>query len=182
MIRAFIALPLPEEVRTQLAVVQQMLPLPRRIPSEDMHLTLVFLGEQPEPVLQEVHGALETVRANPFEMRLSGLAHFGGMKPRIVYAGVVPCEALMQLQSKVENSIRRIGVEVEAKRFVPHVTLGRLRIGEIQPAHLEHALVACAGFSAGPFTVDRFTLYESRLGPKGPRYDELAEYPLRTGD
>ena len=48
MIRAFLGLDLPEEVRSALAVEQFLLPLPRKVDPGQMHLTLVFLGEVPD--------------------------------------------------------------------------------------------------------------------------------------
>ena len=58
MIRAFLALALPETVRSALTVQQFLLPLPRKEPVENLHLTLLFLGEQPERKLEEVHEAI----------------------------------------------------------------------------------------------------------------------------
>lgn len=179
MIRAFAAVPLPEEVQERLGVLMQMLPLPRRLPEENLHLTLAFLGEVPEPVLEEVHYALEAVAAPRFTLSLRGVGTFGGDRPRAVYAGVVPEPALDRLQAKVATAARRAGAQVEARRFVPHVTLARLRPGQVEPARLERALLDTAGFATEAFAVDSFVLYRSHLGHERAVYEELAHYPLR---
>ncbi|MCX7643737.1 MAG: RNA 2',3'-cyclic phosphodiesterase [Rhodobacteraceae bacterium] len=178
MIRCFAAIDLPGPVRDRLAMLSQLLPLPRRLPPENLHLTLAFLGEIPEPVAEEAHLSFAAIRAEPFALELRGLGLFGGGKPRLAYAGVAPEPRLDRLQAKVEAAARRAGAPVEARRFVPHVTLARFRPGEVEPARLEHAILAVGNFAAGPFPVESFALFRSRLGRGGSHYEELARYPL----
>ncbi len=178
--RLFAAIPLPEAVQDRLEVLAQMLPLPRRVASENLHLTLAFLGEVPEAVAEDVHYAFEAVTAPAFDLTIRGAGVFGGDKPRAVYASVLPEPALERLQAKVETAARRSGAEVEARRFVPHVTLARLKPWLVDVPRLERALVNVAGFTEGPFRVERFALFESVLGHEGAHYEELASYPLRA--
>jgi RNA 2',3'-cyclic 3'-phosphodiesterase len=178
MIRAFVAIPLPPEILARLAALQHMLPLPRRVPEENLHLTLVFLGELAEPLAVEVHEALEAVRAPRITVTLRGADTFGGDRPRTVFAGVAPEPALDRLQAKVETAARRAGATVERRRFVPHVTLARLRPGSADAPALERAILDTAGFAPGSFEADRFTLFRSHLGHGRPHYEPLAEYPL----
>ena len=182
MIRAFVAITLPEQARASLEMLQHMLPLPRRVPPENLHLTLCFLGEQPEDVLEDVHHALAELRSPGFMLTLSGVGAFGGAKPRNVWAGVQPQESLDHLQRKVETAIRWAGVSLEARRFTPHVTLGRFRPHEVDLLRLEHAMVACADFRAPPFEVTRFSLMHSHLGRAGARYTALHDYALSHHD
>lgn len=178
MIRAFVAIPLPEAIRGQLGLLAQMLPLPRRVVPEALHLTLVFLGDIAEPQAAEVHAAFDAIRATRFSLTLRGTAAFGGARPRAVHAALAPEPALDRLQSKVAQAARQAGLEIERRRFVPHVTLGRLKPGEVEPWRLEQALLQTAGFAAGPFEVDHFCLYRSHLGRSGATYEELARYDL----
>lgn len=101
--RCFAALALPDAVVSELVLVQHRLPpLPRLLPPENMHLTLAFFGEVDGPALDELHDALETLRAPGFELQLAGLDLFGGAAPRNVHVGVAPCAGLEHLQRKVE--------------------------------------------------------------------------------
>jgi 2'-5' RNA ligase len=179
MIRAFLALDLPETVRAALAVQQFLLPLPRRVDPAAFHLTLVFLGEVAPQALEAAHEAFEGLRIAPFALTLEGLGLFGGDRPRTAWAGVQPCEALMRLQAGADRAARRAGPAPKARRFVPHVTLGRFPPPPLaQAMALERAVAEGAAFRAGPFPVAEMVLYESRLLPQGPRYQPLARYPF----
>ncbi|HEX9859078.1 MAG TPA: RNA 2',3'-cyclic phosphodiesterase [Paracoccaceae bacterium] len=179
MIRALVALDLPEAVRGSLSVLQFLLPLPHRVLEENLHLTLAFLGEQPDAVLEAAHERLVALHLPEFELQLQGVGLFGGPRPRLAFAGVAPCEPLMRLQAKVETAARLAGVPLAARRFVPHVTLGRIaRLALPEVMALERAVVALADFQAGPFPVRGFGLYASYPGRKGARYEELARYGL----
>lgn len=182
MIRAFVALDLPAEVRSALAVQQFLLPLQRKIEPESFHLTLLFLGEVPEPVLEAAHEEFETIVRPPFGLEVAGLGLFGRERPRAVWAGLRPSDPLARLQARIERAARVAGIEPERRRFVPHVTLGRFAPPPPEERfRLERAVAEGASFRGGAFEVTRFVLYRSHLGPKGTRYEELASYPLRGG-
>lgn len=179
MIRAFIAIELDDALRSALAVQQFLLPLPRKEPVENLHLTLVFLGVQPEHKLEAVHEAIEDLRLPALSLTLAGLGLFGGEKVRAVWAGVVPDQGLMRLQEKLDTAVRRTGVETEHRRFLPHVTLGRFRPpGAEERMRIERAVAAGGDFRAGPMPVREFVLFESLRTSEGARYEPLARYAL----
>ena len=179
MIRAFLAIELDDTLRSALAVQQFLLPLPRKEPIENLHLTLVFLGEQPERKLEEVHEAIGALKLPALSLDLAGLGLFGGEKVRAVWAGVAPNPALMRLQEKVETIVRRAGVVTEHRRFVPHVTLGRFRPPGIEERmRIERAVATGSDFRAGPLPVREIVLFESIRSASGSRYEVLARYPL----
>ncbi|MCC5988025.1 MAG: RNA 2',3'-cyclic phosphodiesterase [Pararhodobacter sp.] len=180
MIRAFLALPLPEPVIAHLALVQQRLRLPRPVPRENFHITLVFLGEQREDLLEELHLALDAMALPGFSLRLDGLAVFGGDSPRNLHAAIAPEPALNQLQSRLRRAAQMSGMTPEKRRFVPHVTLARFRPGEVGAGQLAKAMQEVGAPAATPFVIDRFALYRSHLRADGAQYDILAEYPLRA--
>lgn len=179
MIRAFLALDLPDAQREALRLQQFLLPLPRRVEPENFHLTLLFLGDQSVAVLEALHDRLCDLRLRPFVLTLRGLGLFGGAKARAAWAGVAPCEPLNQLQAKCATAAALAGARCEARKFVPHVTLGRFPPPDLaDQMRLERSIAEGAGFQSGPFAVREFVMYESHLGPKGPRYEVLARYPL----
>ncbi len=179
MIRAFLGIALPAEVRSALAVQQFLLPLPRKVDPDKMHLTMVFLGEVGDQVLEAAHEEFLALHAARFSLRLRGFGLFGGGRPRAFWAGVEPCEPLERLQARAARVARLAGCPVEGRRFTPHVSLGRFAPPPPAEAmRLERAVVEGAGFSAGPWEVEELVLWQSRLGAKGAHYEPLARYPL----
>jgi 2'-5' RNA ligase len=179
MRRVFLGLDLPAEVRSALAVQQFLLPLPKKAPVEQLHLTLVFVAAAPDDALEAAHEAWSALQIAPFPLQLQGLGLFGGDRPRAVWAGLAPSEPLMRLQAKVEQAARRAGLDPEHRRFSPHVTLGHFRPpGFAETAALERAVAGGAGFTAGPWQVTEMCLWQSHLTPQGARHDLLARYPF----
>ena len=178
MIRAFLGIALPPEIRGALQVQQFLLPLPRKVEPERLHLTLVFLGDCPEPVLEAAHDGFLALRSPSFPLTLHGFGLFGKDRPHTAWAGVAPSADLAHLQAKVETIARRAGCKVDARRFTPHVTLGRFPPPAPADALRLERAIAMTPFRAGPWQVTELTLWQSHLGGKSPHYDVLATYPL----
>src|SRR5207253_2346660 len=70
---------------------------------------------------------LGDIRRPKAPVRFDGLSWFGGDKPRALVAKVRPEPALMDLQAEHERRLRRLGVEPETRKYMPHVTLARMR-------------------------------------------------------
>ena len=180
MIRAFVAIPLPEHVIQSLTAAQAGLPTGRPVPPENLHITVAFLGEHPEPLIEDVHFALDNVRAPAFELTLDGLGLFGGNRPRVLCAEVRPEPMLSHLREKVLQAARGAGIRLDRARYNPHVTLARFNNGlkGEDAEKMRTFTVRRMAFKVGPFAVDEFHLYRSNLGRKGPIYEELAAYKL----
>ncbi|MGK7752368.1 MULTISPECIES: RNA 2',3'-cyclic phosphodiesterase [unclassified Roseovarius] len=177
--RAFVGVPLEDAAIEALLPVQEALRQGRLVDEENLHLTLAFLEDQPEAVLAELDAALGEIRVPFFEMEFTGVEAKGGRRPALVWAEVAKVEPLRQLHDKVRGAARQAGIDLPRERFRPHVTLARFpRSRPVDMGRLTAFLGACAGFRAGPFTVDRFCLYGSTLTPDGPVYEVLADYPV----
>ena len=125
MIRAVLGIDLPAEVRGALQVQQFLLPLPRKVDPDQLHLTLVFLGDCPDDVLEAAHDGFATLRSPGLTLTLQGFGLFGGMRPHTAWAGVQPSPALTHLQARAHRRAIEAGCALPRRRFVPHVTLGR---------------------------------------------------------
>lgn len=178
MTRAFVAIPMPEDAAARLAGLARGLTVGRRVPEENLHLTLAFLGEVSDAGLEELHDTLSAIRAAPVELRFEGLGVFGEDRPRALWAAVAPDPALLDLQRQVERAARRAGLAPEARRFVPHVTLARLKGWREDAAPLARFLADRGGAAAPPVRAVAFSLMSSWLRPDGAVHEELARYPL----
>lgn len=177
MIRLFVAIPIPDQLRLRLTGLRGQIPGARWTPPENMHLTLRFVGELDEDAAEDVHDALSRMTAEPFDVQLSGVGHFESRgKVRALWAGVARNEALAHFQSRIEVACQRAGLAPESRRFHPHVTLARCRdtsLARVAPFVAEHA-----GFTTPVFQVERFVLYSSVLGRSGSVYIPEVDYPL----
>ncbi len=179
MIRAFLGIAIPPELRGALTVQQFLLPLPRKVEPESFHLTLVFLGNCPDPALEAAHEGFTALKEPGFPLQLEGLGLFGKDKPHTAWAGVAPSPPLMHLQAKVETIARRAGCPIDARRFTPHVTLGRFPPPAFaETARLERAIALGAGFRSDPWQVTELTLWHSHRTGRAPYYEPIARYPL----
>jgi RNA 2',3'-cyclic 3'-phosphodiesterase len=177
--RVFLALEMPPDVESQLVVQQFLMPIPRKVARDQFHVTICFLNEMRENALEALHDDLQRIKIAPFALSLAGFGLFGKAKPNAVWAAVAPSAPLAHLAAKVERAGRLAGATLPARKFVPHITLGRFpAMPPEEAARLERAVINGAGFRAGPWDVAEMVLYQSTLLPDGPRYDELARYNL----
>jgi 2'-5' RNA ligase len=175
--RLFAAIAIPESVAASLRMIQSGVPAARWQTTEQLHLTLRFIGEVDGRDAAAIDDALSAISAPVLSLQLKGVGEFGGNKPRALWAGVAPNDTLLHLQRKIETAMQRIGLEAEQRKFTPHVTLARLRStppGIVMDYLVDHALYASA-----PFDVREFILYESHRGPNGSLYVPQRHYPLR---
>jgi len=167
--RLFVAIDLPETVRQTLDSLAAGVPGARWVTPENLHLTLRFIGEVDGATVEDVIEALAGVRAEPFDVTIEGVGHFEtGRRPRMIWAGVAPSAPLQRLHTSVDMALQRVGLAPEGRRYLPHVTLARLR--DAPPARVQSFLAEHAGFREAPFPVASFTLYSSFLGRGGALY------------
>ena len=176
MIRLFAGLALPNGRRQQISLIQNGLKNARWVAPENLHVTLRFIGEVDENVVEEVSRALDDVRAEPFTLTIRGLGTFG-RPPSSVWAGVgdTPNGALAHLQANVESILVRAGLPPEGRKYTPHVTLARLRKSP-GAQRLSDYMESHGALELPAFDVAGFTLFESRLSHKGAQYSAIAEY------
>jgi len=176
MPRLFTGLEIPDAIGQQLSMLRGGLPGARWIDPENYHVTLRFIGDVDDALAHEAASALGRIRRPAFDLRFQGLTSFGGRKPRAVIAEATTPQALMELQAEQERLLRRIGLEPEGRKYIPHVTLARLR--DSSSRDVADYLAACGLFRTPEFKVERFVLFSSRNSTGGGPYVVEAAYPL----
>ena len=175
--RLFVGLSLPAEIRARLVSLKGGLPDARWVSEENLHLSLRFIGEVTGGNERDIDLSLQSVNGARFDLTLAGLGTFERRgRVHSVWAGVEKSQSLTALRDRIESVLVRAGQEPEHRKFIPHVTLARMKGAPVRAAG--HYLESHADFQAPPFTVERFTLFESHLSHSGARYTVLAEYPL----
>src|SRR5262245_14780499 len=127
MPRLFTALEIPETIRVQLSLIRASVGGAKWIAAEDMHVTLRFAGDIDGRTADDLAELLADVAVQPFQVTIAGTGSFGGREPRALWAGVEAGPELEALQRANERAARSAGLEPESRKFVPHVTLARLR-------------------------------------------------------
>ncbi|CAN5354201.1 RNA 2',3'-cyclic phosphodiesterase [soil metagenome] len=148
----------------------------KRVPAENWHLTLRFLGDTPPALRDGLVAELEsTTLGEPFAVRFGGLGAFPHpRRARVLWLGVAAGAAgLRALAAATEEAAQRAGFPAADKPFSPHLTLSRIR-----PPRSVAALLEGAGPLDVGMEVDEVVLYRSHLG-KGPaRYEAVARFAL----
>jgi 2'-5' RNA ligase len=178
MPRIFTGLEIPPAVAADLAFLRGGMVGARWIDPENYHITLRFIGDVDQPVAEEIALELARIRRRPFEVIVEGLDFFGGDKPRSIIAKVRPGPALVDLQGEQERIVRRVGLAPETRKFVPHVTLARLRAAP--PLAVADYMNTSGFFPPRGFTAERFVLYSARASVGGGPYLVEADYPFAT--
>jgi 2'-5' RNA ligase len=186
-LRTFLAVGLTPALRKRLAALQETL---RRggadvkwVEEENLHVTLLFLGEVDERDVMAVCRAVSGVCAglDGFEMTLSGVGGFPNpRRPRVAWVGVGAGAAeLTALHDALEPPLLELGCyRREGRQYTPHVTLGRAA-AEGGNGDLGEALRRQAGWFGGTQQVREVCVMSSRLTPQGPVYAPLSRAALR---
>lgn len=201
MIRAFLAVELAQSLRTELATVQQEL---KRSLEEKMqggtriswaqpasiHLTLKFLGDMDEQVIDRLRAALEEAigRQVAVTVQLERLGVFSHLQsPRVLWIGPsekwekgTEAKRVAEIHAAIEQICEGLNFLRETRPFSPHLTLARIKMGE---RHVGAALAKSGMLdlpvAVGSFAMESVVLMQSELKPTGSVYTKLWDVRLR---
>lgn len=176
MIRLFVALDIPNEIKSKLLELKRTYAGFKWLSGENMHLTLQFIGEVREEEYRKIVDALEDVQMSALELSIKGVGSFGpSSNPKILYASVEENSLLFDLQSEIREKLLEV-IQLEKQKFIPHVTLARLK--NANTLSVSSFLEANHDFKTPSFSVDTFKLLSSKLVPEGPQYSVEQEFEL----
>jgi len=200
VIRAFLAVELSQELRAELATVQQE--LKHRIEPEmkrniriswaqpaSIHLTLKFLGDMDEQVIDPLLAAVEQAigRQTAVNVPLERLGAFPRpQSPRVLWVGPsqnwergAEAKRVVEIHGEIEQACEGLSFLRETRSFSPHLTLARIKVGE---RHVGVALakggVLDRPISLGSLAVESVVLMKSELKPTGSVYTKLWEVKI----
>jgi len=189
-IRAFIAIELPEEVKSALAQLEAELkmggpPSVKWVDPGAIHLTLKFLGniaaDKVDKITRVIEEAAEGI--SPFHLEVKGLGVFPNLRRvRVIWVGVEgELAPLSQLQQHIESRLAPLGFPPESRPFTPHLTLARVR-EQVSPNEQQRLgqLIASTRFeTAHRFNVDSVSLMRSQLTKEGAIYSQISSIKLK---
>ncbi len=191
-IRTFIAIELPESVRSSLAQIQNELRKSEQasvkwVAPSSVHLTLKFLGDVDKSKVQALSEAISEAskKITPFQLNLEKPGAFPNLRnPRVIWVGLNgDIEILGRLQQNIENVLNPLGFPPEGRRFSPHLTLGRVRdkATSNDKRNLGEVVSSLKIISSATFEVQSVSLMRSVLSREGAIYSCLASAILGNG-
>jgi 2'-5' RNA ligase len=182
-IRCFIAIEIPREIKTSieeyLIQLRKMSPAIRWVNAANIHITLKFLGEIKQDLLNNVKSSLKSITEviQPFEIKMGGSGAFPNQKrPRVIWLGLKSQEynKLLGIYEWIENKLVLLGFEKEQRRFTPHLTVGRIKFPQ-NLTDLFHYMEQYP-FPEKQFIVKEIVLMQSLLKPSGAEYHIIDKY------
>ena len=169
--RLFIAIRLNDEIRKTLVKKQDDLSrhgiCGKITPRENLHMTLAFIGEHPDP--EQVLEVMENVPFSSFPVTLNGIGLFNN---NILWAGVHASEPLQQLVQHLRYELAKADIPYDRKDFMPHITLFR---------KVDHSkAIPETPVMNVSMLVDSISLFRSDQGKSGMIYTELGS--IRSTD
>jgi RNA 2',3'-cyclic 3'-phosphodiesterase len=149
-------------------------------PSSNIHITLAFLGDTEEKMIKALIPMLKVKceTTGNFELTLKGLGVFKNSDdPRIIWTGIEQCEKLIDLNSRVVESLKNLDIRIENRPFTPHLTLGRVKKIE-RKDKLRMLIEHFNNQEIQKVPVNEIIVYESVLLPQGPLYKPLSVIKL----
>ena len=194
--RLFLALDIDDDIRERITRfvdgVRNFAPDARWMQPESLHVTLKFIGEQPESVMENIKRAMATVSAGTTQIDFRGYGFFPTSKSaRVFWIGMNSGPELVALAATIDDTMPSLGISKEDRPFSPHLTLARGRGASGSPRksskdapsrtfqRLQEKLSALSVPEFGTMTPREFFLYQSHLSPKGSKYTKLASFSLQ---
>lgn len=175
--RAFLGIPISDALKPKIVRIQDSFYNVdiKFVEKENLHFNLKFFREIDEEKLENIKKTLEDVckQFEPFDIKISGVGAFPSKNyVRVIWIGVKDgYQILTSLAETIENALESMGFEKEEK-FVPHLTLGRVRSGR-NKNELLVLLRKLEDIEIGTMKIDKVVLFQSKLSPNGPIYEEV---------
>jgi len=142
------------------------------VSKENMHFTLLFLGEITEEMVTKIIEELKTITFSPIQVSFGGVGAFPNPKfPRVIWIGVdeKASQDLVKLATQVEEKLGPLGFKSD-RPFKPHLTIFRIKnsVGDISKE-----LDKLKTVHLGHDTLSELKFKKSILTPSGPIYSDL---------
>jgi len=180
MIRSFIAIDIPKEIKNKIAKIQmelqQILPKVSWVNPPNIHLTLKFLGDVASNRIPSITGAIRHTVQNqvPFNMKLSSISAFKNFSyPTILWIGISTDPApIVKLAKNLNSSLNCFGFPQESRKFIPHLTIARIR-NNISLTKFASHFDAYNNINHTPVSVKQISLIKSKITSEGAIYKKL---------
>jgi len=179
MVRIFVAIDIPDDIRGRLAEVQWLLKSSeaklRIVSPENIHITLKFIGDVDEGTLKNIEEALSFIDSKQFEITIRDVVGNPPNKPRVIWCNIDDMGLCAKLHSQIENLLAPLGIEKDGRKYKPHATLAR--VSRFHKS-LNEKIAELSFESFGTFDASAIVLKKSTLTPQGSIYEDIMEVRL----
>jgi 2'-5' RNA ligase len=180
MIRIFIALNIPENVKNTLIELRDSIAGAnyKWENKEKLHLTLKFIGEILESDLEKIISELSFLEN--YSALDCSITNFGFFyrenNPSILWVGLNIDNTILDIIDKIESTLEKFSIRKEKRKFHPHLTL--LRIKKNPGSSFINSF---KNFKFEPITfkTNSISIYKSELFTTGSVYQEIKNYKLK---
>jgi 2'-5' RNA ligase len=184
--RAFIAIDLPESVKSFLSEAQEALKSygfgVKWVRPQNIHLTLKFLGDTATADTDKIAEAMTLAAMNcPIvSLTAKGIGVFPNVRrPRVIWAGLNgQVQTLANLQQTLNAHLANLGFATDTRAFKSHLTLGRVK-GKIALDKMIAAIDNLKEFESESFETREVILFKSELRPSGAVYTRVQAIALQ---
>ena len=181
-IRCFVAVDLPREAISQIKEIQKKIKkhnlfIGKFTESENLHLTLKFLGEIEEDKIEKVKEKLEEIQFEEFDAKLGEIGIFSKKFIKIIWIKL-DGKKILDLQKQMDDALKDLFVP-EA-RFMSHVTIARVKNVKDRNALIEY--IKRIKSKSAEFKIEEFFLKKSTLMPEGPIYEDILKIELKSSE
>lgn len=184
--RFFIALEIPSENLAQFQAIQAklhtLIPQARLTDLDKIHLTLAFLGEQPEGLKEKLINIIKkaSFQIPPFEITPAYIDGFPSIhKPYVLWVGVKgDIDKILLIRERVKDSLKNLHLPADERRFIPHISIAKLKNNFYVDKELEEELEKIAAGSFNPIKITSIKLFESAPDGSLHKHNTLAEIKL----
>ncbi len=187
--RTFIAVDFPTAILSKIEAIVDY--FKKKVPenalkwveTENLHLTIKFIGEIDPGKLEQVKSVLTRCLAgqNAFEIEVAGLGMYPNARaPRVIWLGITGGDPLVRIHATLDTHLAELDIKPEGRPYAPHLTIARIRKGTDRKTAqaVGETLAQFKVDALGAVTIDRVHLYQSVLTPSGPIYTDLFAAPL----
>lgn len=171
--RLFIAIDFPEDVKKEIEKIQKKLPQfqGKLTERENLHLTLKFLGEVDDSLVEDIKKRLNKIKLKKFDVEVDSLGYFSPSVIKIVWLHVAGCE---KIQKEIDEKLEELFAK--EKGFMSHLTIARVK----SPGDKLRFIKELVGmkFDRIKVNISSFKLKSSTLTPEGPIYKDVLEVKL----
>jgi len=180
--RVFFCIPVANQIPSILSEIKSYLinepTVIKWIPIENIHLTLLFLGDIYNHNISDLIKLLENnISSAKFKIRISKTGMFPSVKsPTILWLGLDRgIDQIKILQNQIEESVKEININYEKKSFIPHITIAKIKT--VYPK-VDVLPLMNSVYSPREIEVDSISMYQSRLFRDGVQYTLMNTFPL----